>query len=220
MVLSAVRTPIGKYGGSLKDFAPADLGSAVVRESIKRAGVDPRDVGHVVIGNVIHTEPRDMYISRVAAVCGGVPAESPAFTVNRLCGSGLQAIISAAQAIQLGDADAAIGGGVECMSRAQYWLGSLRWGQRMNNGTVIDAMVGALTDPFDNVHMAITAETVAARYGVSREDQDKLAVQSHLRAADAIKNCVFKSQILPMEIKTKKETTIFDTDEGPRADTT
>jgi acetyl-CoA C-acetyltransferase len=220
VVLSAVRTPIGKYGGSLKDFAPADLGSAVVRESIKRAGVDPRDVGHVVIGNVIHTEPRDMYISRVAAVCGGVPAESPAFTVNRLCGSGLQAIISAAQAIQLGDADAAIGGGVECMSRAQYWLGSLRWGQRMNNGTVIDAMVGALTDPFDNVHMAITAETVAARYGVSREDQDKLAVQSHLRAADAIKNCVFKSQILPMEIKTKKETTIFDTDEGPRADTT
>jgi acetyl-CoA C-acetyltransferase len=161
-----------------------------------------------------------MYLSRVAAVRGGVPVEAPALTVNRLCGSGLQAIVSAAQTIQLGDTTAAIGGGAECMSRAQYWVGGLRWGQRMNNGTVIDAMVGALTDPFDDVHMALTAENVAAKYGVSREDQDRLAVQSHLRAAEAIKHCLFKEQILPIPVKSKKETIMVDTDEGPRGDTT
>lgn len=220
VVVSAVRTPIGKYGGSLKDLSPSDLGAIVVRESIKRAGIPAEEIGHVVFGNVVHTDAKDMYLSRVAAVRGGVPVETPALTVNRLCGSGLQAIVSAAQSIWLGDAEAAIGGGAECMSRAQYWIGNLRWGQRMNHGTVTDAMVAALTDPFDDVHMAITAENVAVKYGISREDQDKLAVTSHLRAAAAIKNCVFKEQIVPIELKSKKETIVFDTDEGPRGDTT
>ncbi len=220
VVLSAVRTPIGKYGGALKDMSPTELGAAVVRESIQRSGIAPEEIEQVVFGNVIHTEPRDMYLSRVVAVRGGVPVEAPALTVNRLCGSGLQAIVSAAQTIQLGDTKAAIGGGAECMSRAQYWIGGLRWGQRMNHGTVTDAMVGALTDPFDDVHMAITAEAVAAKYGVSREDQDRLAVQSHLRAAEAIKHCLFKEQILPIPVKSRKETIMVDTDEGPRGDTT
>ena len=220
VVLSGVRTPIGKYGGSLKDLSPSELGAAVVREAINRAGIPSADIGHVVFGNVIHTEQKDMYLSRVAAVKGGVPFETPALTVNRLCGSGLQAIISAAQTILLGDTDTAIGGGAECMSRSQYWLGNFRWGQRINNGTVIDAMVAAITDPFDEVHMGLTAEAIASKYGISREDQDKLAVESHRRASDAIKHCVFKGQILPIELKTKKETIVFDKDEGPRADTT
>jgi acetyl-CoA C-acetyltransferase len=220
MVLSAVRTAIGKYGGALKEVPPTDLAAAVVRESIKRAGVAPEEVGHVVFGNVIHTEAKDMYLSRVAAVKGGVPVEAPALTVNRLCGSGLQAIVSAAQVLQLGDTDVAVAGGAESMSRAQYWIGGLRWGQRMNNASVVDAMVGALTDPFDDVHMAITAESVAKKWGISREDQDALAVESHHRAVDAIKHCVFKGQILPIELKTKSGPVVFETDEGPRADAT
>jgi len=161
-----------------------------------------------------------MYLSRVAAVRGGMPVETPALTVNRLCGSGLQAIVSAAQIIQLGDADVAVAGGVESMSRAQYWIGGLRWGQRMNNASVIDAMVGAITDPFDDVHMAITAENIAKKWGISREDQDQLAFLSHQRAVDAIKHCVFKTQILPIEVKTRTGPVTFDTDEQPRADTT
>jgi acetyl-CoA C-acetyltransferase len=220
VVLSAVRTAIGKYGGGLKDVAPTDLAAAVVRESIQRAGVAPQDVGHVVFGNVIHTEAKDMYLSRVAAIRGGVPVEAPALTVNRLCGSGLQAIVSAAQMIQLGDADVAIGGGAESMSRAQYWIGGLRWGQRMNDGAVLDAMVGALTDPFDNGHMGITAENIAKKWGISREEQDDFALISHRRAVAAIKHCIFKAQIVPIEIKTRNGTVIFDTDEQPRAETT
>ncbi|HUJ23628.1 MAG TPA: acetyl-CoA C-acyltransferase family protein [Bryobacteraceae bacterium] len=220
VVLSAVRSAIGKYGGGLKDVPPTDLAAAMVRESVKRAGVAPADIGHVVFGNVIHTEPRDMYFSRVAAVKGGIPVETPALTVNRLCGSGLQAIVSAAQAVQLGDADAAVAGGAESMSRGQYWIGNLRWGQRMNNTAVLDAMVGALTDPFDDVHMAMTAENIAKKWGITREDQDALAVESHRRALDAIKHCVFKEQILPIEVKTKAGPVIFDTDEQPRADAT
>ena len=220
VVLSAVRSAIGKYGGGLKDVPPTDLAAAMVRESVKRAGVAPADIGHVVFGNVIHTEPRDMYFSRVAAVKGGIPVETPALTVNRLCGSGLQAIVSAAQAVQLGDADAAVAGGAESMSRGQYWIGNLRWGQRMNNTAVLDAMVGALTDPFDDVHMAMTAENIAKKWGITREDQDALAVESHRRALDAIKHCVFKEQILPIEVKTKAGPVIFDTEEQPRADAT
>ena len=220
VVLSAVRTAIGKYGGGLKDIPPTDLGAAVVRESITRAGIAPQDVGHVVFGNVIHTEAKDMYLSRVAAVRGGVPVETPALTVNRLCGSGLQAIVSAAQIIQLGDADAAVAGGAESMSRAQYWIGGLRWGQRMNNATVIDAMVGAITDPFDDVHMAITAENIAKKWGISREEQDDFAFMSHQRAIEAIKHCVFKTQIVPIEVKTRSGSVVFDTDEQPRADVT
>jgi acetyl-CoA C-acetyltransferase len=218
VVLSAVRTPIGKYGGGLKDFSPSDLGAAVVRESIARAGISPRDVDHVVFGNVIHTDPKDMYLSRVAAVKGGIPVETPALTLNRLCGSGLQAVVSAAQMIRLGDADVAIGGGAEAMSRSQYWLGNLRWGQRMNNAAAVDAMVAALTDPFDEVHMGVTAENLARKYSISREDQDRLAVESHRRATGAIRHCVFQDQILPFEISTKTGTVRIDADEGPRAD--
>jgi acetyl-CoA C-acetyltransferase len=220
VVLSGVRTAIGGYGGTLKDQSPTKLASAVVREAINRAKVNPKDVGQVVIGNVIHTEQRDMYISRVAAVEGGIPIETPAYTVNRLCGSGLQAIVCAAQAILLGDTDAALAGGVECMSRGQYWIPGLRWGQRMNDGQVIDAMVGALTDPFDNVHMGITAENVAMKWNISRADQDALAVQSHQRATAATAKGYFKDQILPIEIQSRKSTIVFDKDEHIRAETT
>ena len=176
VVLSAVRTPIGKFGGGLAAVPPCDLAAAVVWEAVGRAGVEPAEVGHAVFGNVIHTEVRDMYLSRVAAVNGGLPVETPAFTLNRLCGSGLQAIVSAAQAVRLGDCEVAVAGGAESMSRGQYWLPGMRWGQRMQDGVAIDAMVGALTDPFDNCHMGVTAENVASEYGVSREDQDALAV--------------------------------------------
>jgi acetyl-CoA C-acetyltransferase len=161
LVLSGTRTPIGKYGGGLAAVPPCDLAATVVREAVSRAGVDPSDVGHVMFGNVIHTEIRDMYLSRVASVNGGLPVETPAFTLNRLCGTGLQAIVSAAQAIKLGDCDMAVAGGSESMSRGQYWLPGMRWGQRMQDGVVIDAMVGALTDPFDDCHMGVTAENVA-----------------------------------------------------------
>ncbi len=220
VVVSAVRTAIGKYGGSLKDMGPADLGAAVVREAVRRAGVQPGDVGHVVFGNVIHTDVRDMYLARVAAIKGGLPIETPALTLNRVCGSGLQAIVSAAQAIALGDTEIAVAGGAECMSRGQYWLPQLRWGQRMSDTAVVDAMVGALTDPFDNCHMGLTAEALAIRYGITRRDQDEFAVLSQQRAIDAIQHCVFQEEILPLEFKTKAGTTVFDTDEHPRPDAT
>ena len=220
VILSALRTPIGKYGSALKDVPPAELGATVVREVIKQAGIEAKDVGQVVMGNVIHTEQRDMYLSRVVAVNAGLPVESTALTLNRLCGSGMQAIISAAQSICMGDNDIAIGGGAESMSRAQYWLGGLRWGQRMSNATAIDAMVAAITDPFEQVHMGVTAENVAKKWNISREDQDQLAVEGHRRAVDAIKQCVFKGQIVPVEIKSRKGSVMVDTDEQPRADVT
>jgi len=216
-VLSAVRTPIGKYGGGLASVPPCDLAATVVREAVSRAGVDPAQVGHVVFGNVLHTEKRDMYLSRVAAVNGGLPVGTPALTVNRLCGSGLQAIVSASQSIMLGDCQVAVAGGAESMSRVPYWLPGMRWGQRMNDGVAIDAMVGALTDPFDACHMGVTAENVASDYHVSREDQDALAAESHRRAAAAQAAGYFKEQILPVEIPGKKgKTTIVDTDEHVR----
>jgi len=220
VVLSAVRTAIGKYGGSLKDHPPTELAAAVVREGVKRAGVNAAEVGHVVFGNVIHTDVHDMYLSRVAAIKGGLPVETPAFTLNRLCGTGLQAIVSAAQLIMLGDADVAVAGGAECMSRGQYWVPGLRWGQRMNDGSVVDATVGALTDPFDDCHMGITAENIATEWQISREDQDALAVESHGRAAHAIARGYFKEQIVPIEIKTKSGPAAFETDEHVRADAT
>jgi acetyl-CoA C-acetyltransferase len=220
VVLSAVRTAIGKYGGGLAAVPPCDLAATVVREAVGRAGVDPSDVGHAVFGNVIHTETRDMYLSRVAAVNGGLPVETPAFTLNRLCGSGLQAIVSAAQAIKLGDCDAAVAGGAESMSRGQYWLPAMRWGQRMQDGVVVDAMVGALTDPFDDCHMGVTAENVAQDFGVSREDQDALAAESHRRAATATAAGYFKEQITPVEVKGRKGTVTVETDEHIRPDVT
>jgi acetyl-CoA C-acetyltransferase len=218
VVLSGVRTAIGDYGGALKDFPPTQLGALVIREAVSRASVAPEEIGHCVFGNVIHTEPRDMYLSRVAAINGGLSIETPALTLNRLCGSGLQAIVSAAQCIQLGEAETAIGGGAESMSRGGYWLPAARWGQRMGDGKVVDAMVGALTDPFDDCHMGITAENVATKWEVSREEQDAFAVESHRRAAKAIDQGYFKSQILPIEIKSRKGVTIFDTDEHVRRD--
>ncbi|HEX8005121.1 MAG TPA: acetyl-CoA C-acyltransferase family protein [Trebonia sp.] len=215
-VLSGVRTPIGKYGGGLAAVPPSDLAAQVVREAVSRAGVEPGQVGHAVFGNVIHTEVRDMYLSRVAAINGGLRTGTPALTLNRLCGSGLQAIVSAAQSIMLGDCDVAVAGGAESMSRAPYWLPGMRWGQRMNDGAAIDPMVGALTDPFDACHMGVTAENVAADFSVSREDQDALAAESHRRAAAAIASGYFKEQILPIQVPGKKGTTVVDTDEHVR----
>jgi acetyl-CoA C-acetyltransferase len=218
VVLSGVRTAIGEYGGSLKDFAPSELAARVVKEAVSRAKVDPKEIGHCVFGNVIHTEAKDMYLARLACIKGGLPQETPALTLNRLCGSGLQAIVSASQHILLGDIDAAVAGGAESMSRGGYLMPSLRWGQRMNDGGVIDMMVGALTDPFDTVHMGVTAENIASRYKLSRAEQDAFAVESHKRAANAIAKGYFKEQILPIELKTKKGPVIFDTDEHVRSD--
>jgi acetyl-CoA C-acetyltransferase len=220
VVLSAVRTAIGTYGGSLAGTPPTELAATCVKAAVERAGIEPADVGHAAFGNVIHTEPKDMYLSRVAAVKGGLPVETPAVTVNRLCGSGLQAVVSAAQLLLLGDAECAVAGGAECMSRGQYWLPGLRFGQRMGDGQVVDAMVGALTDPFDDCHMGITAENVAAKWGISREDQDALAVESQTRAAHAIEAGYFKDQIVPVEVRVKRDTVAFDTDEHVRANTT
>jgi len=218
VVLSGVRTAIGDYGGGLKDIAPTDLAARVVREAVSRAKVAAEDVGHVVFGNVIHTEPKDMYLSRVACINGGLPKETPALTLNRLCGSGLQAIVSAAQVIKLGDADVAVAGGVESMSRGAYADPSARWGARMGDHQMIDMMVGALTDPFDTVHMGITAENVATKWGITRQQQDEMALESNRRAVNAIQKGYFKDQILPIEIKTRKGTVVVDTDEHPRAD--
>ncbi|WP_199539983.1 beta-ketothiolase BktB [Paraburkholderia kururiensis] len=220
VVASGVRTAIGDFGGSLKDFAPTDLGARVVREVLSRAQVSGDEVGHVVFGNVVHTEAKDMYLARVAALNGGVAQHVPALTVNRLCGSGLQAIVSAAQSILLGDADIAIGGGAESMSRAPYSMPAARFGQRMGDARLVDMMVGALNDPFQSVHMGVTAENVARRYGITREAQDALALESHRRAARAIANGYFKDQILPIAMATKKGETVFDTDEHVRAEAT
>lgn len=220
VLLSGVRTAIGDYGGGLKDVPPTALAAQVLREAINRAKVDPETVGHVVFGNVVHGEARDMYLSRVACIEGGLPQHTSALTLNRLCGSGLQAIISASQSILLGDTDVAVGGGAESMSRAGYIAPAMRWGARMGDNQLIDMMVGGLTDPFGTGHMGVTAENVAEKYGISREQQDEFAVESHRRAANAIAQGYFKEQILPIELKTRKGTTVFDTDEHVRADAT
>jgi len=220
VILGGVRTAIGDYGGSLKDFPPTELGARVVREAVARAKVDPAEIGQCVFGNVIHTEPRDMYLSRVAGVQGGLPVTSGALTVNRLCGSGLQAIVSAAQYIAMGDVDAAIGGGAESMSRAAYVDPAHRWGARMGDTKMVDMMTGALSDPFETIHMGVTAENVARQCGIPREKQDAFAVESHRRATAALAAGHFRSQILPIEIKSKKGPIAFDTDEHVRADAT
>ena len=220
VVVAGVRTAVGDFGGSLKDFSPTQLGAMVVKEVVARAGVSTDQVGHVVFGHVVNSEPRDMYLSRVAAIEGGLDKTTPALTLNRLCGSGLQAIVTAAQSIMLGDADVAIGGGAESMSKAPYILPAARWGARMGDMKGIDMMVGALHDPFHVIHMGVTAENVAKEFNVSREDQDALAVESHKRAANAIANGYFKEQILPIEVKTRKGPVMFDTDEHVRGDAT
>lgn len=213
VVVSGARTAIGTFGGSLKDVPPTQLGAIVVAEVLKRAQVKGDEVGHVVFGHVVNTEPKDMYLARVAALNGGVAQSAPCLTLNRLCGSGLQAIISAAQSIMLGDADIAIAGGAENMSRGPFVLPTGRWGQRMGDFKAIDMMTGALHDPFDVIHMGVTAENVATKWGITREEQDKLAVESHRRAATATKEGRFKTQIVPVEIKGKKGAMMFDADE-------
>ncbi len=220
MVVSGVRTPIGDFGGALKDVAPTALGAQVVREAMARAGVAGAEVEHVVFGSVIHTEAKDMYLARVAALEAGVAQSAPALTLNRLCGSGLQAIISAAQAITLGDADIAVGAGAEAMSRAAYLAQGVRWGARMGDAAMIDMMLAALHDPFNNIHMGETAENLAESHQITRAQQDALAVESHRRAGRAIAEGRFKEQILPVTLKTRKGETVFDTDEHVRPDAT
>ncbi|HYD94803.1 MAG TPA: acetyl-CoA C-acyltransferase family protein [Noviherbaspirillum sp.] len=220
VIVGAARTAIGTFGGSLKDFTACDLGAIAVKEAFARAKVDPAQAGQIVMGNVIHCEPRDMYVSRVVGVNAGMAKESAALTLNRLCGSGLQAIVTAANAIQLGDTDIAVGGGVETMSRAPYSAQTARWGQRMGDFKMIDMMVGALSDPFGAGHMGITAENVAAKYGISREEQDAFALDSQKKAVAAIAAGHFKSQIVPVEIQSRKGTVVFDTDEHPKQETT
>lgn len=218
VVVSGVRTAIGDFGGSLKDLAPTELGARVVREALARAKVSGDEVGHVVFGNVIQTEPKDMYLARVAALNAGVAQHAPAMTVNRLCGSGLQAIVSAAQSILLGDTDIAVAGGAESMSRAPYIAPAARFGQRMGDARLVDMMLGALHDPFEAFHMGVTAENVARKYGITREMQDELALESHRRASQAIRAGWFKDQILPISIPSKKGEVVFDTDEHVRHD--
>jgi len=218
VIVSGARAPIGSFGGTLKDFSASALGARVVREAISRSKVDPAQVGQLVCGNVIHGEARDMYVSRAIAIDAGMTKESSALTLNRLCGSGLQAIVSAANAIQLGDADAAIGCGVEMMSRAGYMMPAARFGARMGDTKMIDMMVGALTDPFSPNHMGITAENIAEQFKISREDQDAFSLESQKRAVAAIAAGRFKSQIVPIEIQSRKGIVLFDTDEYPKAD--
>ncbi len=220
VVVSGTRTAIGTFGGALKDMPPTQLGALVVRESLARAKVEGKDVGHVVFGHVVNTEPRDMYLSRVAALDGGCSEDTPAYNVNRLCGSGLQAIISASQSILLGDCDVAIGAGAESMSRAPYASLNTRWGARMGDTKMVDMMVGALHDPFHNIHMGVTAENIAAKWGITRADQDGLAVESHRRAAAASAAGYFKEQIVPVVSKGRKGDVVFDTDEHFRSDLT
>ena len=213
VVVSAVRTAIGGYGGSLKDVPTTELAALVVRESLARGNVEGKDVGHVVFGHVVNTEPKDMYLSRVAAVNGGCSIETPAYNVNRLCGSGLQAIVSASQSILLGDCDVAIGGGAENMSRAPYAALTARWGARMGDTKMVDMMVGALHDPFQTIHMGVTAENVAKDFNITREDQDALALESHQRAEKAWAEGRFKDQIVPVTIKGRKGDVVFEQDE-------
>ncbi len=220
VVVSGVRTAIGDFGGALKDFSPTELGALVTREAIRRAGIEAAEVGHVVFGNVIQTEPRDMYLARVCAMNGGIPKEAPAMTLNRLCGSGLQAIVSAAQVISLGDADVALAGGAESMSRSGYLMPGARWGQRMGDAALVDWMTGALSDPFDRQHMGGTAERMAEQWKIGRQVQDEYAVESHRRAARAQAQGRFKDQILPVEVKSKKGSMQFDTDEHVRGEAT
>lgn len=220
VVLSGVRTAIGTFGGSLKDVAPTAMAAEVVRAALARANVDGSLVGHVAFGHVVNTEPRDMYLSRVAAIEGGCAETTPAFNVNRLCGSGLQAVISASQAILLGDTEVAIGGGAENMSRAPYVSGSSRWGARMGDTTMVDMMLGALHDPFHRIHMGVAAENIARKWGISREAQDRLAVESHHRAERAWAADLFADQIVPIMQKGRKGDVVFSKDEHFRAGVT
>lgn len=219
-IISGVRTAVGDFGGSLKDFPPAELGSKVIAEAIDRAGLKPADVQHVVMGQVIPTVAKDAYLARVAAVNAGIPVDAPALTLNRLCGSGVQAIVSTAQMLTLGEADIAVAGGAEVMSRSPHLVSQARFGQKMGAIEMVDAMLAVLSDPFEDFHMGITAENVAAENQITREMQDELAAESHARAARAQSEGRFAEQILPIEVKERKGTRVFDKDEHVRAETT
>jgi acetyl-CoA C-acetyltransferase len=219
-IVAAARTAIGTFGGALKDVPLTALATTAVRAALERSGADPTTVGHVVMGNVIPTDTRDAYLARVAAIEAGLPHDTPAFNVNRLCGSGLQAIVSAAQAMMLGDCELAVAGGAEAMSRGPYLLPAARWGARMGDMQAVDYMLGILNDPFHRIHMGVTAENVAERDGITREMQDALAAESQRRAAAAISEGRFRSQIVPVEIPSRQGTIRFDTDEHVRPDTT
>ena len=220
VIVGAARTAVGTFGGALKDFSAHELATIVVKAAIERSGIEAASAQQIVLGNVVQCEPRDLYVSRVAGINAGMPKESAALTLNRLCGSGLQAIVSAANAIQLGDADIAIGGGVETMSRAPYNAPLARFGARMGDASLVDVLLGALHDPFGAGHMGVTAENVAKLYNIAREEQDAFAVDSQRKALAAIEAGYFNSQIVPVEIKTRKGTVMFDTDEHPKAGTT
>jgi acetyl-CoA C-acetyltransferase len=219
-IMSANRSAIGGFGGALKSFCPVDLGTLVAKEAISRSGYEAEEIEHAVFGNVIHTEPRDMYISRVIALQAGLSKDSAALTVNRLCGSGLQAIISATQLLAMGDASITMAGGVEVMSNSAHIIDGFRWGTRMGDGKIHDMMLGALHDPFGHGHMGITAENISSRYQISRDMQDEFALTSQQRASRAINDGVFKDQILPIEIKSRKGIDIFEIDEHPKPNTT
>jgi acetyl-CoA C-acetyltransferase len=219
VILDGARTAIGTFGGSLAAIPPAALAAHVARTALERSGVEAKRIGHVVFGHVINTEPRDMYLSRVAAIDAGIPETVPAMNVNRLCGSGAQAVVSAAQALMLGDADFALAGGAESMSRAPYALPAARWGQKMGDAGAVDMMTGALTCPFGTGHMGVTAENVAAEHQITRADQDAFALESQRRAAAAIAEGRFADQIVPVEVKVKRDTVAFATDEHPKATT-
>jgi acetyl-CoA C-acetyltransferase len=219
-IMSANRSAIGGFGGALKTFCPVDLGTLVAKEAILRSGYDSKEIEHAVFGNVIHTEPRDMYVSRVIALQAGLSKDSAALTVNRLCGSGLQAIISAIQLLALGDASIVMAGGVEVMSNGAHIVEGFRWGARMGDGKVHDMMLGALHDPFGHGHMGITAENISSRYQISRNMQDEFAFTSQKRASKALEDGTFKEQILPIEIKTRKGIDVFENDEHLKPNTT
>ena len=219
VILGGARTAIGTFGGSLAAVPPSTLGATVAREAMTRAGVEPGQIGHVVFGHVINTEPRDMYLSRVSMIEAGIPDTTPAMNVNRLCGSGLQAVVSVAQSLMLGDADYGVAGGAESMSRAPYILPQARWGQKMGDTGAQDMMLGALNCPFGTGHMGVTAENVAAEHDVSRADQDAFALESQKRAAAAIEAGHFDSQIVPIEVKQRRETVQFARDEHPKPTT-
>jgi acetyl-CoA C-acetyltransferase len=218
VISSTARTAIGSFGRSLRDVPPSELGATVARAAVDRARLDPEQVDQVVFGNVIHTSPEDHYLARVVGIRAGIPKESPALTVNRLCGSGLQAIVTAAQMIQTGDAEVALAGGAESMSRGAYWLENARWGARMGDASLVDSVVGALTDPFNKIHMGVTAENLARSHGISREAQDEFALESHRRATAAIEAGRFDAEIAPVQIETRKGTVEFKVDEHARPD--
>jgi acetyl-CoA C-acetyltransferase len=218
VIASAARTAIGSYGKGLAGVPPSDLGAIATSAALERAGVQPEQVDHVVFGNVIHTEPGDMYMARVVGMKAGIPKEVPAYTVNRLCGTGVQAIVSACQSIQTGEASVAVAGGAESMSRGPYWMPSARWGARMGEADLVDPVMGGLTDPFHSILMGVTAENLAERRSISRERQDEFALRSHRHAAAARAEGRFDDQIVPVPVKARRETTAFDRDEHIRED--